>query len=152
MVWDEINGNLITYAKAGDYDLITHGCNCLKNFGAGIALDFKKKFPMSFVVDQNSPSTMGTISVCDEYDECIIVNSYTQYYLGRNMYGKDSDFNRYQAIEKCMKEINTQFKDMHIALPLIGCGKAGLKWSKVKKILKKELKDMKKVTIVHYVK
>lgn len=152
MEWEEIDGNLLTLAKEGEFDLITHGCNCLKNFGAGIALDLKKKFPLSFITDQNAYSSMGKISICEDYDECIIVNSYTQYYLGRNKYGKDSDSNRYKAIRECMRKINTLYKGLHIGLPLIGCGKAGLQWDLVKKILQEELIDMRKVTIVHYVK
>ncbi|TXG83885.1 MAG: phosphatase [Spirochaetes bacterium] len=149
MNYREIEGDLINKAKNGEFDLITHGCNCMKTFGAGIALTIKKKFPLAYMADLQSTSRLGEISICDDYKECIIVNSYTQIHPGSNSHGKDSDNNRYLAIESCMRKINEQFKGQHIGLPLIGCGLAGLKWSKVKKIIKKELIDME-VTVVKY--
>ena len=145
--YKEIQGNLITLAKQGMFDIITHGCNCQKDFGKGIALSFKKKFPLSYQVDLNSPSPFGDISICYDYPECIIINSYTQKKKGKSKGGSDSDNARYDAIRSCMEIINDQFAGKHIGLPLIGCGYAGLKWQKVKSILKEELIDMD-VTIV----
>jgi O-acetyl-ADP-ribose deacetylase (regulator of RNase III) len=142
-------GNLIKIAKEGRFDAITHGCNCCKDWGAGIALSMKKSFPLAFQNDLNTPSTMGDITICKDYECCDVINSYTQFYKGKNKWGKDSDFNRYRAIESCMRKINEQYKGKIIGVPLIGCGKAGLKWNKVKKILKKELKDCY-VVVVHY--
>lgn len=147
--FEEIEGDLIKLSKQGEFDLITHGCNCLKNMGRGIAKSLKGKYPLAYEIDKNTPSKMGEISICYDYPECIVVNSYTQHYLGKAKWGKDSDYNRYVAIRECMKEINSRFKTKHIGLPLIGCGLAGLKWSKVKKIIKQELTDLD-VTIVHY--
>ncbi len=149
ITWNEINGDLLELAKKGDFDLISHGCNCCKNMGAGIALGIKHKFPLAFEVDKNTASEFGGISICYDYPECIVVNSYTQKYPGRSQGGIDSEHNRYEAIRSSMKLINEQFKNKHIGLPLIGCGLAGLKWNKVKKILMEELSDME-VTIVHY--
>jgi O-acetyl-ADP-ribose deacetylase (regulator of RNase III) len=146
--WNEIYGNLVKSAKAGNFDLISHGCNCQKNFGAGIALEIKKAFPLSYEVDKNTPSIMGHLSICTDYPECIIVNSYTQKFVGKSKASMDSEFHRYEAIRSCMNTINLNFKGKHIGLPLIGCGLAGLKWNKVKKILQEELVDMD-VTIVH---
>ena len=149
MNWYEIEGDLVELSKSKNFDLISHGCNCQKNFGAGIALRIKQKYPLSYEVDKNTPSILGEITICYDYPECIIVNSYTQKYVGKSRGGIDSDFNRYESIRSCMNKINEEFKGKHIGLPLIGCGLAGLKWSKVKKILQEELKDLT-VTIVHY--
>jgi O-acetyl-ADP-ribose deacetylase (regulator of RNase III) len=145
--WSEIDGNLVKSAKAGAFDLISHGCNCQKNFGAGIALEIKKAFPLSYEVDKNTPSILGEVSICTDYPECIIVNSYTQKFVGKSKASHDSETHRYDAIRNCMNKINSQYKGMHLGLPLIGCGLAGLKWNKVKKILQEELIDMD-VTIV----
>lgn len=147
--WNEILGDLVKLAKQGEFDLIAHGCNCKKNMGAGIAKSIKAAFPLAYEVDKNSPSALGTISVCDSYPECIVINAYTQLYPGSNGWGRDTDFHRYEAIRSCMKIINATYPDKHIGLPLIGAGLAGLKWNKVKSILKEELKDMR-VTIVHF--
>lgn len=43
-MYQEIEGNLITLAKEGKFDVITHGCNCLSNMGAGIAPQMAKEF------------------------------------------------------------------------------------------------------------
>jgi len=147
--WVEITGNLVKLAKKGSYDLIAHGCNCKKNMGAGIAKEIKASFPMAYEVDKASTPKMGEISVCDYYKECTIINAYTQYNPGSNGHGKDTDYNRYEAVRSCMKVINERFPGKHIGLPLIASGLAGLKWSKVKKIIEEELKDMN-VTIVHF--
>ncbi len=145
--WNEIDGNLVKSAKAGKFDLISHGCNTQKNFGKGIALEIKKSFPLAYEVDKNTPSILGELSICTDYPECIVVNSYTQKFVGKSKSSHDSETHRYKAIKNCMNKINNQFKGKHIGLPLIGCGLAGLKWNKVKKILQEELIDMD-VTIV----
>ena len=151
-IWEEMNGDLIKLSKGGMFDVIAHGCNCCKNFGAGIALTIQRKYPLAFETDKNSASPMGGVSVCTDYSEVDIVNAYTQFFPGRNGHGKDSEYNRYEAIRSSMKEINTLYPNKHIGLPLIGCGLAGLKWNKVRKIIKEELKDLTKITIVHFVK
>lgn len=146
--WNEIKGNLIKLSKEGNFDVIAHGCNCKKNMGAGIALQIKRYYPLAYQVDLDTISKFGDYSACFDYDECVIINAYTQIFPGKG-FGKDSEYNRYNAIKSCMNKINKEFKGKHIGLPLIGCGLAGLKWNKVKKIIKDELSDMK-ITIVHY--
>lgn len=147
--YNEITDNLVKMSKKGHFDLIVHGCNCKKNMGAGIAKEVAGSYPLAYEVDKNSNPKMGEISVCRDYDECIIVNAYTQLFPGKGGHGKDTKFNRYLSIENCMKVINEEFKGSHIGIPLIGCGLAGLRWNKVKKIIKNELKDLD-VTIVFY--
>jgi O-acetyl-ADP-ribose deacetylase (regulator of RNase III) len=149
-IWIEEEGDLIKYAKLGHYDVIAHGCNCKKNFGAGIALTIKQSYPLAYQTDLDTPSPMGGVSICSDYEEVDIVNAYTQFYPGKGGFGKDTQFHRYNAIRESMKLINQHYPNKHIGLPLIGCGLAGLKWSKVKKILKEELKDLKQITIVRY--
>lgn len=141
-------GNLINLSKEGKFDAITHGCNCVKDWGAGIAKDLKKAYPLAFQNDLDTPSIMGDISICKDYKCCDVINSYTQFYKGKDKWGKDSNDNRYKAIEECMIKINSLYKDKIIGIPLIGCGYAGLKWNKVRKILKNNLKDCY-IVIIH---
>lgn len=149
-IWEEIDGDLIKLSKTGIYDVIAHGCNCQKNFGAGIALTIKRAYPLAYQTDLDTPSPMGDISVCKEYESCDIVNAYTQFYPGKGGHGKDSKHHRYASIGSTMAKINLLYRNKHVALPLLGCGLAGLKWSKVRKLIKSELKDVSKITIVHY--
>lgn len=44
MNYKEIEGDLITYARNGMFDVIVHGCNCLCSMGAGIAPQMAKNF------------------------------------------------------------------------------------------------------------
>lgn len=44
MKYQEIEGDLISLALQGKFDVITHGCNCFCNMGAGIALQMAKNF------------------------------------------------------------------------------------------------------------
>lgn len=145
----EKTGDLIKLAKQNMFDAIVHGCNCKKNWGKGLALDMKSSFPKAFLTDQNSIPKLGEISINDDYECCDIINAYTQIYPGSKGWGKDSDFNRYEAIKSCAIEINNNYKEKIVGFPLIGCGLAGLKWSKVKKILKDELSDCY-VVIIRY--
>lgn len=156
----EIKGDLIELAKNGEFDIITHGCNCFCTMGAGIAVPMKEnfgcdKFPLE------APSFRGDINKlgCIDYKtkvlisyggkELIVVNSYTQYRYGRNHADGDKMPVDYNAIAMCMKKINHTFPGKHIGLPLIGAGLAGGDWDIIKEIILKELKDME-ITIVHY--
>lgn len=38
------DGDLILMAKHGQFDVIAHGCNCLSNMGAGIAVQMARHF------------------------------------------------------------------------------------------------------------
>ena len=42
--YQEVEGDLITLAKEGKFDVITHGCNCFCTMGAGIAPQMAKEF------------------------------------------------------------------------------------------------------------
>lgn len=57
--YQEIEGDLITLAKAGKFDVIAHGCNCFCTMGAGIAPQMAEAFS------------------CDEFD--LELTSYTDY-------------------------------------------------------------------------
>jgi O-acetyl-ADP-ribose deacetylase (regulator of RNase III) len=161
-----IIGNLIDLALDGQFDMIAHGCNCFKNFGAGIALEIKHRIPKAYNIDLNfhNPSlgdyshTILQIAVKTDIGfkgrYLRVVNCYTQFSYGRpysennkTIYPFDTAEARYDAIRNCFKGINEQFKGLSIGLPLIGCGLAGLEWKTVEKIIQEEL-NLLDVTIV----
>lgn len=41
---NKINGNLITLALEGEFDVIVHGCNCFCVMKAGIAVEMDRVF------------------------------------------------------------------------------------------------------------
>lgn len=170
MNYNEIEGNLITLAKEGKFDVITHGCNCLSKMGAGIAPQIAKvfgcdKFTMeklgesieklgnidyeTFVLGKNSIWSLSIAKNNNNEPELIVVNSYTQYKYGANHSDGALRPIDYEALTLCMRKINHQFKGKRIGLPKIGAGLAGGDWKIIKEIIKTELRDCI-VTVVIY--
>lgn len=164
MKYNEIEGNLITLAQEGKFDVISHGCNCQNQMGAGIAPHMAKAFgcdvfPLEHPkykgdinklgqIDYLTQTRSGGTSEFDIFDfDITICNLYTQYRYGKNHLDGDEKPVDYDAITLCMRKMNHVFKGKHIGLPKIGCGLAGGSWDIVSNIIKKELKDCD-VTIV----
>lgn len=174
-MYKEVDGNLITMALALEFDVIVHGCNCMCVQKAGIATQMVRAFgtddfPMEKFDKIGDINKLGQIdyevrmissegiamtvfkgaSLLDMTDEpLIVVNAYTQYNYIRNTPNGEIKPVDYEAITLCMRKINHIFKGKHIGLPRIGCGLAGGRWSVVKGIIQKELKDCQ-VTVVNY--
>ena len=169
-MYKEIDGDLIVLAREGMFDVITHGCNCLCQMGAGIAPQMAKAFRCdtfekegkSYIGDINKLGIIDYAELFLENDkwvrypdengkwvtqELFVVNSYTQYHYGKNHTDGVSKPLDYEALTLCLRKINHTFKGKHIGLPQIGCGLAGGDWNVVKKIIKIELKDCD-VTVV----
>jgi O-acetyl-ADP-ribose deacetylase (regulator of RNase III) len=168
--YSEIEGDLISLAKQGKFDVVTHGCNCRSQMGAGIAPQMAKAFGCDkFEMETWGPTieklgcidyetvVLGENAIWSLLDaknnrnepELTVVNSYTQNYYGKNHSDGVSKPLDYEALTLCMRKINSSFKGKHIGLPgLIGCGLAGGDPIRVKKIIKEELKDMN-ITIVY---
>lgn len=157
-----LNGDLIKLALDGEFDVITHGCNCFCTMGAGIAVPMKEifgcdKFPMEHPKYRGDINKLGIIDWKSQWinpgtesqRKLVIINSYTQYYYGRNHKDGVSNPADYDAIRLCMRKINHIFPGKTIGLPLIGSGLAGGKWSVIESIIENELKDMN-IIIVHY--
>lgn len=178
MNYQEIEGDLITLAQEGKFDVIAHGCNCMSNMGAGIAPQMAKAFNCdkfhlehpSYRGDINKLGCIDFIKVITKFSltssslipntthsgisgkiesQVVVINAYTQYKYGRNHSDGDKKPIDYEALILCMRKINHIFEGKHIGLPKIGAGLAGGDWVKIKKIIQSELVDMK-VTIVNY--
>lgn len=153
-MYTEITGDLIKLALNGEFDMITHGCNCFCTMGAGIAVPMAKtfncnNFDKESLLNKGDINKLGTIDYqvqnINEHQYLIVINSYTQYNYG-SKYGIPLD---YEALTLCFRKINKIFKGKHIGLPQIGCGLAGGDWNKVKEIIQKEFTECK-VTVVIY--
>jgi len=126
-------GDLIKKAKAGEFNLIVHGCNCFCTMGAGIAKGIKAEFPAAFNADtateKGAKEKLGSCSFAEVEcgnDKLVIVNAYTQFnYRGG---GVRVD---YEALRSCMKWVKQKFPGKQIGLPKIGAGLAGGDWDKI---------------------
>jgi O-acetyl-ADP-ribose deacetylase (regulator of RNase III) len=165
--YEEVDGDLITLAREGKFDVIAHGCNCHSTMGAGIAPQMVKAFGCDQFVMERIGSDVNKLGNIDYQQfiltkltadsikngnfkpELTVVNAYTQFNYGRNHADGDSKPLSYEALTLCMKKINILFAGKHIGLPKIGAGLAGGDWEKIKGIIQRELVDCK-VTIVNY--
>jgi O-acetyl-ADP-ribose deacetylase (regulator of RNase III) len=153
----EVDGNLVTMALEGHFDMIVHGANCFCTMGAGIAKEIKERIPDAWYADERTIRgdimKLGCYSQADveiNYKGWLkVINAYTQYRYGRNHKDGDERPVDYDAIKLVMRKINHNFKGKSIGIPLIGAGLAGGDWNTIKGIITEELKDMD-VTIVHY--
>jgi O-acetyl-ADP-ribose deacetylase (regulator of RNase III) len=156
-------GDLIQLAKEGNFDVITHGCNCFCTMGAGIAPQMAKAFGCdNFQLERRGRGDINKLG-CIDYEikeiyikkpifgtlitdfggqDLVVVNSYTQYRYGRNHADGDKTPVDYDAIRLCMRKINHIFKGKTIGLPMIGAGLAGGNWSVIERIIEKELNAM----------
>lgn len=155
MNYKEIEGNLITLAKEGMFDVIAHGCNCFCKMGRGIAPQMAEAFgcgPGRGLYKLEGAIHIGDINKLGQIEykpinigpgeTVIVVNAYTQYHWDTQTKPFD-----YEAFIICVRKMNKLFKGLDIGLPQIGSHLAGGDWEVIKKIIKKELKDCK-VTVV----
>ena len=134
------SGDLIALAKAGEFDVIVHGCNCQCAMDAGIAKQIKAEFPAAYAADCATPKSadkLGQISTaqidCNGH-ALTVVNAYTQVHWRGS--GVLAD---YDAIRLAMRRIKTQFSGRRIAYPKIGAGLARGDWARIARIIDEEL-------------
>ena len=145
-----IKGDLIQLAKAGAFDVITHGCNCFCAMGAGIAPLMAREFgcdnfKMEGDVYKGNVNKLGTIDWL-RVDKLFVVNSYTQYGPGQaGRYGIPLD---YDALKLCLCKINHIFKGKRVGLPFIGAGLAGGDPYDIFTIMSDELMDVDATLVI----
>lgn len=173
-MYKEVEGDLISLAREGEFDVIAHGCNCQCIMGAGIAPLMAKAFgcdeftmeELHFKSDVNKLGTIDYENVYldkrngdlisaekhsdyedDDILELIVVNAYTQFDIGRNTLQGGRVALDYEALKLCLRKMNHEFKGEKIGLPLIGAGLAGGDAEQIKQIISTELCDCE-VTLV----
>ena len=75
-----IQGDLLALAKAGEFDMIVHGCNCFVTMGSGIARQIADQFPQALAADKtttiSSYDKLGTYTMSSaEYNNGVINTS-----------------------------------------------------------------------------
>ena len=169
-MYNEVDGDLITLAFQGKFDVIVQGNNCFNTQGSGLAPQFVKAFGTDkFKMELSGNGDINKLGQIDyqllylednkwtKYPDedgkwvkhkLYVVNSYTQYNYGAYRKGGSEKPVDYDAITMVMKKINHIFKGMHIGIPyVIGAGLAGGNPGIIIDIIKRELKDMR-VTMV----
>ncbi len=146
-----MEGDLISLAEEGIFDVIIHGCNCLCTMGSGIAKTIKNKYPQAYKVDcettKGDKEKLGSYSAITVGHQSVfvVVNAYTQYSYSR----KDIDVD-YDAVRKVFALIKQDFAGKRIGYPLIGAGLAGGDWNVIEAIIQQEL-DGEDHTLVKFI-
>ena len=117
-----------------DADAYAHGINNLGTMGAGIASQFKKKYPSMFEqyqkMCQSKELNLGDVFFYRSQKKPSVINIVTQ----NNLHSADLS-----AVEKGFEKIISNYKVWavkKIAIPEIGCGLGNLLWKNVDDLIK----------------
>lgn len=120
-------GDLVQKAKAGEFDVIVHGCNCFCQMGAGIAKTIKQVFPAAYQADlatvAGDQTKLGTYSVAQvdvPGKVLVIVNGHTQYQWRGTSLKAD-----YEAIRQVFQRVKQAYTGRRIGYPVLGAGLDG---------------------------
>ena len=124
-------------------DILCQACNCQHVWGAGIAKEFKKRFPWAFTMEGASSWNPGDFSLYSLMDECnvSILCLYTSEGFGKNRDStSDILWNTHRALFDFWEYLdwhfqNTTLEDIVIASPRINAGLFGVPWEQTETIL-----------------
>jgi O-acetyl-ADP-ribose deacetylase (regulator of RNase III) len=136
-----VEGDLITLALQGQFDVIVHGCNCFCTMGAGIARVIQEEFPEAYAADlvtikgdRNKLGDFSFATVTRNGNQITIVNGYTQFH-----FHGESVLVDYDAVQSIFKKVKQRFSGKRIGYPKIGAGLAGGDWRRISEIIDQEL-------------
>lgn len=138
-----VEGNLVTMALAGEFDMIIHGCNIFHTFGSGIAAEIKDRIPEAYDADLQSnygdKEKLGSYTMIDKLDgetgvRASVINLYTQ-----GSFGRKGVHVVYDAVEQgfkvlsCAAMIHERItgNPIKIGIPMIGAGLGGGDWDRI---------------------
>ncbi len=128
--------------------VLTNTVNCVGVMGKGVALEFKNRYPKMFG-DYKTKCDQGKVKPGQPYlweDGSVqILNFPTK----RNW----RDNSLLQDIEAGLKHLAGSYEQMGIqslAMPALGCGLGGLKWSEVQPLIVKHLRDLPDLDVYVY--
>lgn len=139
----EIHNNL--FKVNNEFSLghcVSHDCNISKSWGAGIAVQFRNRYPgiKEYCAEMIKKYNLPCPTVIPYY-----VPSEDRYIF--NLITKTRYFKKpsYSSIGYCIKymAIYCEKFDIHkLALPLIGCGLDKLQWNKVRELIELHFKKL----------
>ena len=135
-----------------DAEALVNTVNCVGVMGRGIALQFKKRFPENFkryktACDRKElqPGKMFIHDLNSLYNPRYVINFPTK----RHWKGKS----RMEDIEAGLQTLaeEVRLRDIHsIAIPPLGCGLGGLRWTDVRARIKEAFQDLTDVQVLLY--
>ena len=135
MIIDKIKGDLVQLFAEGK--IIAHGCNCFHAMASGVAGQLAEAYPIISEVDNctnyGDVNKLGKFSIALNKEKGGCINLYTQYNPGRDgSYGAIAT--AFESLDKTAQKNPNIFKN-GLYIPKIGCGIAGLEWTRVSNII-----------------
>lgn len=110
------------------YDIILCPAHINNSLSNGVQRDIALNYPhvqkANYSTKYGDPNKLGTILECKEENEPTFVLVYIfKFYPHKKTKGEIIDFCSYESLEKCLKLINSRYKGLNIACPLLGCSR-----------------------------
>jgi O-acetyl-ADP-ribose deacetylase (regulator of RNase III) len=153
-----IQGNLLSLAASGKFDVIVHGCNCFCMMGSGVAGQIRDRYPQAYLADletvKGDRSKLGNFTYARVFDtkneyhrhSFLIVNAYTQYNYGRKPGVVYTDI---EAVKSVFEKIKAHFGNLKIGYPKIGAGLGQGKWEEIQPIINKALEGCDHTLVIY---
>lgn len=144
-----VSGDL--FANAYEAEAFAHGCNCQGSMGAGIAVDFRERYPEMYAQyrarckAEPRQFNLGDVWLWKAEGQPWVFNLGTQEGVWRARAS-------YEAIATAltrMRELADAEGIQRIAIPRIGVGYGGLSWRKVREIVERVFADWAGTLIVY---
>lgn len=130
-----------------DADIRVNTVNCVGVMGAGVALEFKRRYPAMFAnyrrACQRGEVQPGKLHIWTEPSGTRIVNFPTKQHWRQG--------SRYEYIEAGLASLRQYLLDqgpVRVTLPALGCGHGGLDWTRVSKMIQEYLGDLDATILV----
>lgn len=135
------------FSAAGKDTALIHACNCKGSWGAGIALQFKKRYPDAFTRYNK---------LCKQYGDELLgfsieyYNQQLMYFLFTSKgYGKNTDSEKQilNNTKNCIENLLSGGfpEEIEIHSPKINAGLFRVPWSKTAKIIEEQLEKYPKI-------
>lgn len=143
---------MVTFVKGDIFkspaQVLTNTVNCVGVMGKGVALEFKNRYPKMFG-DYKSKCDLGEVKPGQPYlwedDSAQVLNFPTKRHW--------RDGSLLQDIEDGLKHLAGSYEKLgiqSIAMPALGCGLGGLKWSEVQPLIVKYLGNIPDLDVYVY--
>lgn len=131
MILTEITGDLFSYTG----EAIGHGVNTMGVMGAGIAKQFSDRWPEMYEAYRERCTSHqlipGGFFAWESPDKTLIINLATQQKPGKEA----QPFWIKASLMKAAIVLQSHFDIHELAIPRLGCGIGGLKWSFIKPMI-----------------
>lgn len=133
MIYKEEKRDL--FSVSDDYYL----AHCISSdyaLGAGIAVEFNKRFDMKRKLNEKMPKCWEFMKK-HEIDGICIVIDHVLNLVTKERYWHKPTYNSIEDSLDSMRQVCKSYGIKKVAMPLIGCGLDRLRWDKVSEIIKK---------------